>query len=188
LEADVSAGHGLQFILINRRLGLKGCGSKPSPSKLQRLRGLSANCSREHDPGSIIQPVGEPGARTRTSPSPLAHPRGPHGRRSGHTARKTTPQAQDSTEFPYVSLRNLYHEILCMSVRYATALMTLCSAELPRMYPAQFTKGLRMIVSGNGGCCQAREFSLFCAYPRARFTEDPSKSLAQICAPHSRIV
>jgi hypothetical protein len=36
--------------------------------------------------------------------------------------------------------------------------------------------------------CQAREFSLFCAYPKAGFTEDPSKSLAQICAAHSRII
>jgi hypothetical protein len=36
--------------------------------------------------------------------------------------------------------------------------------------------------------CQARAFSLFCAYPKAGFTEDPSKSLAQICAAHSTII
>ena len=36
--------------------------------------------------------------------------------------------------------------------------------------------------------CQSQSFSLFCAYPKAGFTKDPSKSLAEICAAHSRII
>jgi hypothetical protein len=38
------------------------------------------------------------------------------------------------------------------------------------------------------GFCQSQGFSLFCAYPKAGFTEDPTKSLAHICAAHSRVV
>lgn len=37
-------------------------------------------------------------------------------------------------------------------------------------------------------CAIAREFSLFCAYPKAGFTEDLSKSLADICAAHTRMI
>ena len=36
--------------------------------------------------------------------------------------------------------------------------------------------------------CQSQSFSLFCAYPKAGFTKDPSKSLAEICEAHSRII
>lgn len=36
--------------------------------------------------------------------------------------------------------------------------------------------------------CKSQSFSLFCAYPRAGFTKDASKSLAEICAAHSRII
>lgn len=36
--------------------------------------------------------------------------------------------------------------------------------------------------------CQSQAFSLFCAYPRSGFTEDPLKSLDVIRATHSRIV
>ncbi|MGB0065090.1 MAG: MEDS domain-containing protein [Terracidiphilus sp.] len=36
--------------------------------------------------------------------------------------------------------------------------------------------------------CQSHAFSLLCAYPKAGFTEDPTKSLAHICAAHSRLV
>lgn len=36
--------------------------------------------------------------------------------------------------------------------------------------------------------CQKQTFSLFCAYPKAGFTEDPLKSLDVIRATHSRIV
>ncbi|MGH9599351.1 MAG: MEDS domain-containing protein [Terracidiphilus sp.] len=36
--------------------------------------------------------------------------------------------------------------------------------------------------------CQNHAFSLFCAYPRAGFTSDPTKSLADICAAHSRVI
>lgn len=36
--------------------------------------------------------------------------------------------------------------------------------------------------------CQNGSFSLLCAYPKAGFTEDPAKSMASICAAHSRIV
>jgi hypothetical protein len=36
--------------------------------------------------------------------------------------------------------------------------------------------------------CQSQKFSLFCAYPKTGFTEDPSKSIDQICAAHSRII
>ena len=36
--------------------------------------------------------------------------------------------------------------------------------------------------------CQAETFSLFCAYPRAGFTQDASASIRQICDAHSRVV
>jgi hypothetical protein len=36
--------------------------------------------------------------------------------------------------------------------------------------------------------CESQKFSLFCAYPKTGFTEDPSKSIDQICAAHSRII
>lgn len=36
--------------------------------------------------------------------------------------------------------------------------------------------------------CRAQDFSLFCAYPKAGFTEDPTKSLAKICEAHSRVI
>jgi hypothetical protein len=36
--------------------------------------------------------------------------------------------------------------------------------------------------------CQSHSFSLFCAYPKAGLTEDPSQSLADICAAHSRVI
>jgi hypothetical protein len=36
--------------------------------------------------------------------------------------------------------------------------------------------------------CQSEKFSLFCAYPKTGFTEDPSKSISEICAAHSRII
>ena len=36
--------------------------------------------------------------------------------------------------------------------------------------------------------CRAQDFSLFCAYPKAGFTDDPSNSLAKICAAHSRVI
>jgi hypothetical protein len=36
--------------------------------------------------------------------------------------------------------------------------------------------------------CQTKAFALLCAYPKAGFTEDPSKSLAEICAAHSKII
>jgi hypothetical protein len=35
---------------------------------------------------------------------------------------------------------------------------------------------------------QNGSFSLLCAYPKAGFTEDPTRSMADICAAHSRIV
>ena len=36
--------------------------------------------------------------------------------------------------------------------------------------------------------CQSQKFSLFCAYPKTGFIEDPSKSMSEICAAHSRII
>jgi len=42
-------------------------------------------------------------ARTRITPSPLGHPRGLRGRRSGHSECKTTPEAQDSSGFLHVA-------------------------------------------------------------------------------------
>ena len=36
--------------------------------------------------------------------------------------------------------------------------------------------------------CQSQAFSLFCAYPKTGFTKDSSKSIAEICAAHSRII
>ena len=39
-----------------------------------------------------------------------------------------------------------------------------------------------------GQLCKRQDFSLFCAYPKAGFTKDSSKSLQEICAAHSRIM
>lgn len=36
--------------------------------------------------------------------------------------------------------------------------------------------------------CQEEEFSLFCAYPKAGFTDYAIKSLQDICAAHSRVI
>ena len=36
--------------------------------------------------------------------------------------------------------------------------------------------------------CESEEFSLFCAYPKAGFTEDPKESLSQICQCHSKMI
>jgi hypothetical protein len=36
--------------------------------------------------------------------------------------------------------------------------------------------------------CLSQSFSLFCAYPKAGFTKDPTNSMAEICAAHSRLV
>ncbi len=36
--------------------------------------------------------------------------------------------------------------------------------------------------------CRAQDFSLFCAYPKAGFTDDPTKSPAKICEAHSRVI
>jgi hypothetical protein len=36
--------------------------------------------------------------------------------------------------------------------------------------------------------CASEEFSVFCAYPKSGFTEDPKDSLSKICTCHSRIV
>lgn len=36
--------------------------------------------------------------------------------------------------------------------------------------------------------CRSYGFSLMCSYPKAGFTKDPGKSLAEICAAHSQIV
>jgi hypothetical protein len=36
--------------------------------------------------------------------------------------------------------------------------------------------------------CKSQAFSLFCAYPKTGFTEDPTKSIEEICAVHSRII
>jgi hypothetical protein len=36
--------------------------------------------------------------------------------------------------------------------------------------------------------CKSQAFSLFCAYPKTGFTEDPSKSINEICAAHSRVI
>ena len=36
--------------------------------------------------------------------------------------------------------------------------------------------------------CRSQSFSLFCAYPKGGFTKDPTKSMAEICAAHSRFV
>ena len=35
--------------------------------------------------------------------------------------------------------------------------------------------------------CERERFPLFCAYPRAGFTSDPTRSLREICATHSRV-
>ncbi len=36
--------------------------------------------------------------------------------------------------------------------------------------------------------CEAQTLQLFCAYPRAGFTEDADKSIRDVCALHSRVV
>jgi hypothetical protein len=36
--------------------------------------------------------------------------------------------------------------------------------------------------------CQAETFSLFCAYPKSGFTQDPSESIKNICCTHSRVI
>lgn len=36
--------------------------------------------------------------------------------------------------------------------------------------------------------CRAELFSLFCAYPKAGFTESPSDSIAKVCAAHSKVL
>jgi len=36
--------------------------------------------------------------------------------------------------------------------------------------------------------CKTEEFSLFCAYPKAGFTKDSSKSMREICDAHSRVI
>lgn len=36
--------------------------------------------------------------------------------------------------------------------------------------------------------CESEEFSLFCAYPKAGFTEDPVESIEQICGCHSKLI
>ena len=36
--------------------------------------------------------------------------------------------------------------------------------------------------------CREKGFSLFCAYPRIGFTDDPEASMRDICAAHSRVV
>jgi len=36
--------------------------------------------------------------------------------------------------------------------------------------------------------CQDEPFALFCAYPKAGFTEDPVESIARVCAVHSRVL
>lgn len=35
--------------------------------------------------------------------------------------------------------------------------------------------------------CQQKAFSLFCAYPKAGFTQDSRESIAQVCAAHSKV-
>jgi hypothetical protein len=36
--------------------------------------------------------------------------------------------------------------------------------------------------------CQKEGFSLFCAYPKAGFTQDVAESISLICATHSKVV
>jgi DcmR-like sensory protein len=36
--------------------------------------------------------------------------------------------------------------------------------------------------------CQARGFSLFCAYPKVGFTQDATASISQLCAAHSKVI
>jgi hypothetical protein len=36
--------------------------------------------------------------------------------------------------------------------------------------------------------CQDESFALFCAYPKVGFTEDPSQSIARVCAAHSKVL
>jgi hypothetical protein len=35
--------------------------------------------------------------------------------------------------------------------------------------------------------CEQERFPLFCAYPKAGFTSDPTKSIRELCAAHSRV-
>jgi hypothetical protein len=35
--------------------------------------------------------------------------------------------------------------------------------------------------------CQRESFALFCAYPKSGFTENPSDSIARVCAEHSKV-
>jgi hypothetical protein len=35
---------------------------------------------------------------------------------------------------------------------------------------------------------KSEDFSLFCAYPKVGFTEDPSASMSEICAAHSKLI
>ena len=36
--------------------------------------------------------------------------------------------------------------------------------------------------------CESEEFSLFCAYPKSGFTENPVESIAKICRCHSKVI
>jgi hypothetical protein len=36
--------------------------------------------------------------------------------------------------------------------------------------------------------CEKESFSLFCAYPKSGFTENPSESIARVCAAHSKVL
>ena len=36
--------------------------------------------------------------------------------------------------------------------------------------------------------CESEEFSLFCAYPKSGFTENPIESIAKICRCHSKVI
>jgi hypothetical protein len=36
--------------------------------------------------------------------------------------------------------------------------------------------------------CEDESFSLFCAYPKTGFTEDPIDSITRVCAAHSKVL
>ncbi len=36
--------------------------------------------------------------------------------------------------------------------------------------------------------CESEDFSLYCAYPRVSFAQDPTDSMREICAAHSRVI
>jgi hypothetical protein len=36
--------------------------------------------------------------------------------------------------------------------------------------------------------CEDKTFTLFCAYPKAGFTEDPIDSISRVCATHSKVL